>query len=60
MEKKIEKQQAEIDALKDENQTLHLEKLQIVYNYGFYIIQNLKVHEEAVKANGLVVQLQRM
>lgn len=37
--------------MKEANQKLQDEKLQIADNYGLYIVQNLSLHKKVAKAN---------
>lgn len=52
------KLQEEICVLKEENQKLQDEKLQMAYNYGLNIIQNLRLYEKVAKASKLASRLQ--
>lgn len=47
----------EIEALKEANQKLQEEKIQIAYNYGNNIVQSMSLHEKVAKADELVSQL---
>lgn len=42
---------------KEANQKLQEEKVQIAYNYGLNIVQNMSLREKVAKANELVSQL---
>lgn len=55
--KEVEGLRKEIDALKEANQKLQDEKIQVAYNYGLNIIQNMNLHEKIVIANEMTLQL---
>lgn len=54
--REVKEMQEEIRVLKEANQKLQHKKIQITYNYGLSIVQNMSLHEKVAKAGELVSQ----